>query len=113
MNLKTIQPPESEIRQLHAEICQALADPTRILLLYALAEGPQNVGELAETLQISQPNTSRHLRLLRERGMVSAMRNGPSVIYSLADQRVIQALDLMRQVLADHLSQRAEWAAEA
>ena len=104
------RPPESEINALHAEICQAIADPTRIMLLYSLAERPKNVGELAEELKLSQPNVSRHLRVLRERGMVTATRDGPNVVYSLADKRVIKALDLMRQVLADHLAQRAELA---
>jgi len=104
------RPPESEIRELHAQICQALADPTRIMLLYALAEGPKNVGELAEALQLSQPNVSRHLKVLRERGMATATREGANVVYSLADKRVIKALDLMREVLADHLAQRAQLA---
>ncbi len=104
------RPAESEIRQLHAEICQALADPTRIMLLYNLGEASKNVGELAQELGLSQPNVSRHLKLLRERGMVLATRDGANVIYSLADKRVIQALDLMREVLADHLAQRAQWA---
>lgn len=104
------RPPESEIHQLHAQVCQALADPTRIMLLYSLAEGPKNVGELADELKLSQPNVSRHLKVLRERAMVNAAREGATVVYSLADKRVIKALDLMRQVLGDHLAQRAQLA---
>ena len=104
------RPPESEIRELHAQICQALADPTRIMLLYAIAEGPRNVGELAEVLGLSQPNVSRHLKVLRERGMATATREGVNVVYSLSDKRVIRALDLMREVLSDHLAQRAQLA---
>lgn len=104
------RPPESEIRELHAQICQALADPTRILLLYALVDGPKNVSELAAELELSQPNVSRHLKVLRERGMATASREGANVVYSLADKRVIKALDLMREVLADHLAQRAQLA---
>jgi ArsR family transcriptional regulator len=102
------RPPESEIRELHAQICQALADPTRIMLLYALAEGPKNVGELASELKLSQPNVSRHLKVLRERGMALATRDGANVIYMLADKRVIKALDLMREVLGDRLAQNAQ-----
>ncbi len=104
------RPLESEIRELHAQICQALADPTRIMLLYSLAERPKNVGELAEELKLSQPNVSRHLKVLRERGMAIATREGANVVYSLADQRVIRALDLMRQVLGDQLAKRAHLA---
>jgi DNA-binding transcriptional ArsR family regulator len=104
------RPLESEIRELHAQICQALADPTRILLLYALVDSPKNVGELAEELSLSQPNVSRHLKVLRERGMATATREGANVVYSLADKRVIKALDLMRGMLADQLAQRAQLA---
>ena len=104
------RPPESEIRELHAQFCQALADPTRIMLLYTLAEGPRNVGELATELKLSQPNVSRHLKVLRERGMAVATREGANVVYSLADKRVLKALDLMRELLGDQLARRAQLA---
>jgi ArsR family transcriptional regulator len=96
-----------EITQLHANICSGLADARRILILYALSEKSYHVNELAEELNISQPATSRHLMLLRERGMVTAVRDGQSVIYQLADPRVIQALDLLRGLLADRLKNQA------
>lgn len=95
-----------EVHQLHAEICQALSDPNRILILYALSEGARNVGELAEALNISQPTVSRHLKVLRDRKMVLAERNGTSIYYSLVDTRVIEALDLLRGVLAGILEAR-------
>ncbi len=101
------QPLEAEVRLLHAQICQALADPTRILILYQLAEGPKNVGELAATLDASQPTVSRHLKVLRDRGMATTERSGTTVTYSLSDRRVIEALDLMRAVLADNLMQQS------
>jgi DNA-binding transcriptional ArsR family regulator len=96
-----------EITALHAGICSALADPRRILMLYALNEKPMNVSELAEELGISQPTASRHLNLLRERGIVTARREGQSVVNTLIDQRIIQALDLLRAVLASNLQSQA------
>lgn len=99
-----------EITQLHADICSGLADPKRILILYALAEKPRNVSEAAAEVGISQPAASRHLNILRERGMVSARREGQAVIYMLADPRIIQALDLLRAVLADNLKSRGNLA---
>jgi len=77
-------------------------------MLYALAEKPCNVNELAANLGFSQPMVSRHLKVLRERGMVLASRTGASVEYALADRRLIEALDLLRAVLRDHLSHRAK-----
>ena len=96
-----------EITQLHADLCSALADPRRILLLYTLSESPHSVNDLAEKISISQPATSRHLKLLRERGLVRATRQGASVEYSLIDVRLIAALDLLRSVLRDSITYRA------
>ena len=101
---------EQELSQMHAEICAGLADPTRILILYALSDGRHNVSQLADSLNMSQPTVSRHLKLLRERGMVVADRQGAVVEYRLADQRLIQAMDLLRAVLRDNLAHRAELA---
>jgi DNA-binding transcriptional ArsR family regulator len=99
-----------EVSLLHAHICQALADPKRILILYALNEGAKYVHELAEMLNVPQPTVSRHLKTLRERGLVNAQRDGTSVRYSLADPRVIDALDTLRSVLLGVLSRDAELA---
>ncbi|HIE39487.1 MAG TPA: ArsR family transcriptional regulator [Anaerolineales bacterium] len=96
-----------EVNLLHAQVCQGLADPKRILLLYALADGPRRVTDLAEALGLPQPTVSHHLKILRERGLIVAEREGTAVYYSLADQRVIQALDLLRAMLADILAHRA------
>jgi ArsR family transcriptional regulator len=99
-----------EVRVLHANVCKGLADPNRILLLYSLATNPCTVTELTELTELPQPTVSRHLRILRERGMVTAKRNGQSVFYDLADRRIIKALDLMRAVMADNLHSRGQLA---
>ena len=99
---------ENEILQLHAEICGGLADPNRILILYALSQGPHNVTEIYSELNMAQSLVSRHLKVLRERGMVKTERHGTVVVYSLADERLIQALDLLRAVMHDNLAKRAE-----
>ena len=101
------QPNKLEIQLLHAQICQALADPTRILLLYQLVEGPKSVNELVSILHLTQSTVSRHLKVLRERGMAQTERIGTMVMYSLVDHRVIEALDLMRAVLLDNLVQKS------
>ena len=104
---------EREVNQLHASICQALADPKRILILYELHEGPKTVTELKDALRVPQPTVSRHLKMLRERNLVTATRQGTSVEYMLADHRLIEALDLLRGVMRDRISQRANIVMEA
>jgi ArsR family transcriptional regulator len=56
-----------------------------------------------KSLEFPQPTISRHLKTLRERGLVTATRDAQSVYYALADKRVIEALDILRVVLADLL----------
>ena len=100
-------PLREEITQLHANICSGLADPMRILMLYALSKDPCNVSQLSKILNLPQPTTSRHLKVLRECGLVKAQRDGLYVYYHLADQRIIDALDLLRDILNDRLTHRA------
>lgn len=96
-----------EVSSLHADLCSALADSTRLLLLYALNEQPRNVTELATELNLPQPTISRHLKVLRERGLVQATRQGITIQYDLADPRIIQALDMLRDILRDRIQYRA------
>jgi DNA-binding transcriptional ArsR family regulator len=96
-----------EITQLHADFCSALADSTRLILLYALAESPRNVTELTQELGQPQPTISRHLKILRERGLVEATRQGMTVQYAIADRRVIEALDILRSIMRDNIQKRA------
>jgi len=96
-----------ELTQLHANLCSALADPTRLILLYALAGQPRNVTELTQELNLPQPTVSRHLKVLRDGGLVSAARQGTNVQYALVDQRVIGALDMLRAILRDRIEHHA------
>jgi ArsR family transcriptional regulator, virulence genes transcriptional regulator len=95
---------EDEIFQLHAGLCKALSETKRLLLIEALREGPATVSDLAEQLGLSQPNTSQHLAVLRERGIVWAERSGSNVFYSLRNPKVLRALDLLREVMTEHLA---------
>ena len=98
---------QQEIMQLEADFCAALSDPTRIFILYALNEKALNVTELTNELGIPQPTTSRHLKVLRERGLVYSTRQGTVITYHLADERVIQAMDLLRSAMRARLTQQA------
>jgi ArsR family transcriptional regulator len=102
-----ISPLAQEVTELHAEICSAMADPRRILLIYAISEQPRNVSDLADYIGISQPAASRHLKILRDRGLVQPIRQGASVEYRLTDHRLIEALNTLLEILRDRLTYRA------
>lgn len=97
-------PTLDELTLLHANVCQALGDPKRILILYALHEQPRHVSLLADDLDMPQPTVSRHLAILRQRALVTTQREGTAVIYHLADSRIIDILNNMRQVLRDAIA---------
>jgi len=103
---------KQEISQLEANLCSAFADPTRILILYALNEQPHNVNELAHELNIPQPTASRHLKVLRDHTLVRTRRQGTSITYELRDYRLIEALDILRAVLRDGIALKANLVAE-
>ncbi|MCA9755197.1 MAG: helix-turn-helix transcriptional regulator [Candidatus Eisenbacteria bacterium] len=104
-------PDREEIELLHGRLCHALADATRIAILYELAAGPRHVTALVDALGQPQATVSRHLRVLHERSLVLTERIGTRVEYRLADPRIIHALDLMRALLADALDRESELAA--
>ncbi len=98
-----------EIKLLHADFCFALADATRMTLLYALDDGPHNVGKLTDELAVPQPTISRHLKILRDLGLVVGTRHGMSVQYSLSDHRIIDVLDTLRSIRRDGLQRQVEY----
>ena len=99
-----------EVISLHAQICSGMADPNRIMIIYSLADSPRNVTEIAAVVKLPQPTVSRHLKILRECGIVRSVREGQTIIYRLSDKRVVQALDLLRATLGDMFTDQAELA---
>jgi ArsR family transcriptional regulator len=108
MENKMESPTLDELTLLHANVCQALGDPKRFLILYALHEQPRHVSLLADDLHMPQPTVSRHLTVLRQRALVITEREGTAVIYRLADSRIIDILNNMRQVLRDALTRQTD-----
>jgi ArsR family transcriptional regulator len=105
------KPTPEELRLLHIELCSAINDPTRIAILYELAESSCYVSSLVTALGLPQGTVSRHLKVLRERGIVAATREANRVRYALEDHRVIEVLDTLRGILGDYL-RRQQMAAD-
>lgn len=64
-------------------VLEVIADPTRRRILDAVREGERSVGELVEVVGMHQPGVSRHLRVLREAGLVEVRRDAQRRLYSL------------------------------
>lgn len=89
----------SDRYRLHAQVCKVLTDPKRLLLLDALRHGGRTVGELADAIGASLPNTSQHLAVLRSAGLVDGRREGASVRYRLAEPAILEACDIVAGIV--------------
>ena len=98
---------EEQLYRLQADLCQALADPTRLKLLSLLGAKPQAVKDLVAATGERQAKISQHLATMRQRGIVRAERVGNEMHYSLTDTRILEACHLTREVLLQRLTQQA------
>jgi DNA-binding transcriptional ArsR family regulator len=94
---------EEELYQLQAEFCKGMAHPKRIYILSVLKGGEKTVNELAKLTGIPQANVSQHLSILRKLDIVETRRDGSSVYYSIGDQRVVEACELVRKSIGERL----------
>jgi len=92
-----------ELVQLHASVCKGLADPKRLMIINALRDRERTVTELVDELAVPQANVSQHLAVLRDKGLVQARKDGQFVHYSVTTSKIVQAMDLMREVMAEQV----------
>lgn len=95
---------ELELFKLKAELCKTLSDPNRLIIIDFLRKGEKSVGELAQIIGIAQSSVSRHLAILRERGVIQPRREGNNIFYSLTDLKIGEACDLVSEVLMNKMS---------
>jgi DNA-binding transcriptional ArsR family regulator len=81
-----------------AAVARALADPKRLCVVERLADGERSVSDLSRDIGCQVPNMSQHLAVLRSAGLVLSRREGSTVYYRLADDRVLEAYRLLQQV---------------
>ena len=90
-----------------ADRFRVLGEPLRLRILQLLLERERSVMELAEALQTSQPNASKHLRRLQDAGLVRRRQEGNAAYYSIADDSVVELCDLVCRHLAGRLARQA------
>jgi len=101
---------DMELYRRKAALFKAFAEPRRLMIINELREGEKAVGDLARTLELPQAVTSRLLAFLRERGVVVPRREGVNVYYRLTDPKILQACDLVHEVLMNRIEGNKELA---
>lgn len=96
--------PKKKLYEHFARVAKAMASPSRLELLEALAQGERSVDALAKAVGISVANTSHHLQILRDGGVVRSRKDGLQVIYSLSDDEIPNILSGLRHVAERHLA---------
>lgn len=86
------QAPNKRLFQLLAETFQALGDPSRVEIVWALSRQEMSVGSIAREVNMSQPAVSHHLRTLRNLRLVRVRRDGRTAFYSLDDEHIDRLL---------------------
>ena len=86
---------------LHSDLCKTLANAKRQQILDALRDGEVTVGEIVERTGIAQANVSQHLSLMRSKGLVNARRDGTRIYYSISNPKILQAFDLITEVMRE------------
>lgn len=81
-----------------AELLRALASPHRLMILCALSEREQSVGELNERVELSQSALSQHLAVLRDEALVLTRRESQTIYYSLAPGPALEVVRLLHSI---------------
>ncbi len=95
----------SPLRELPGDPFDALGDANRRAIVELLRAGDRSVRELADALPISRPAVSRHLRLLKEAGLVSDRAEGTRRLYRLHDEGIAAVREYLEQVWGDAAAQ--------
>jgi DNA-binding transcriptional ArsR family regulator len=81
ITLKTMRPDLLELAQNQAELCGVFGNPSRVLILWTLGERELSVGDIAAAIECSLQNTSQHLHLMKNKGILTSRREGNSIYY--------------------------------
>jgi ArsR family transcriptional regulator len=96
---------DKKLYKMHADLCKVFTSPIRIEILSLLRDGKKTVSELVKLTGLNQPNISQHLHVMREKKIVKTEKQGNNVYYSLTNQKISEAFEIIREILQDQLGE--------
>jgi DNA-binding transcriptional ArsR family regulator len=75
-----------------ADLCKTFSNPTRILILWTLSERELSVSEIANAVNATVQNTSHHLRVMKDKGILNSRRQGQTIFYGIHDRESVANL---------------------
>ena len=98
----------NELLALVAMRFKILSEPLRLRILHVLQDEEKSVAELTEAIDTSQPNMSKHLKILQDAGLVNRRQNGNTVFYSIADESIFTLCEVVCGALQVRLKNHAK-----
>jgi len=95
-----------EAARQQAEICKVFGNVNRVLILWALRNQSMSVGDIAKAIESSLQNTSQHLRLMRNKGILASRREGHTIYYHITERALLEGCPILRCALQDAHSAR-------
>jgi len=96
---------EDQLYSYHADMCKVFSHPKRLEIINVLRNGEMSVGELSLQLELAIGNLSQHLAMMRERRILATRKEGNVVYYRIANPRLLEAFDLLREILFEQIRQ--------
>jgi ArsR family transcriptional regulator len=100
-----------KIFELHADVCKVFSNSKRLEILNTLRDKEMTASELIEAIGLSKANLSQHMSILKSKGVVVSRREGVNIYYRISDSKIIQACDLMREVLLEQFKEKGKMVA--
>jgi ArsR family transcriptional regulator, virulence genes transcriptional regulator len=95
-----------EIYELQADVCKIFANAKRLEIINILKDGETSANELIERTGLSKANLSQHMAVLKAKGVIMTRREGVGIFYRIANPKIIQACNLMREVLSEQIQEK-------
>jgi len=100
-----------KIFELHADVCKVFSNAKRLEILNTLREKELTASELIGKIGLSKANLSQHISILKSKGVVLSRREGVNIYYRISNSKIIQACDLMREVLMEQFQEKGRMVA--
>ncbi len=99
-----------QVYELHADVCKIFSNAKRLEIINMLRDRELSAGELLEKTGLSKANLSQHMAVLKSKGVIITHKEGINIYYCIANPKIIQACNLMKEVLLEQLEEKGKMA---
>jgi ArsR family transcriptional regulator len=98
---------EDQVYDYHAEMCKVFSHPKRLELINTLRDNEMSAGKLGEKLGLAPGNLSQHLTMMKGRHILISRKEGNAAYYRIANLRLLEAFDLLREIMFEQIRRDA------